>query len=48
MIGVKAGDDLRFKGTGHFEAEVGPCPFCISVSKDISITYISQSWSIDY
>ena len=48
MIGVKAGDDLRFKGTGHFEAEVGPCPFCISVSKDISITYIKESWSIDY
>jgi hypothetical protein len=47
MVGVKQGDDLRFKGRGHFEAEVGPCPFCISVSKDVEIKYVNKKWSID-
>jgi hypothetical protein len=47
LIGLKSGDDLRFKGHGHFEAEIGPCPFCISVSKDVDVSYIKKSWKID-
>ncbi|MBI5384444.1 MAG: hypothetical protein HZA90_07120 [Verrucomicrobia bacterium] len=47
MIGVKHGDDLQFKGTGHFEAEIGPCPFCLSFSKSISLQYKNSSWHID-
>jgi hypothetical protein len=47
MIGVKRGDDLRFTGNGYFEAEVGPCPFCISVSKSVSISYVNKSWHLD-
>lgn len=47
MIGVKSGDDLRFKGKGHFEAEIGPCPFCISISKDVSISFINKKWKFD-
>lgn len=47
MIGLKQGDDLRFKGHGHFEAEVGPCPFCISVSKSVDIIYMNNKWNID-
>jgi hypothetical protein len=47
LIGVKHGDDLRFKGHGHFEAEVGPCPFCISVSKDVGVSYINKKWNLD-
>jgi hypothetical protein len=47
MVGVKQGDDLRFKGHGHFSAEVGPCPFCISISKSVDIQYVNRKWSID-
>jgi hypothetical protein len=47
MIGVKHGDDLRFAGHGHFEADVGPCPFCITVSKSVDVTYQNNSWSIE-
>ena len=46
MIGLKHGDDLRFKGHGHFEADVGPCPFCITVSKSVDIIYMNNSWDI--
>jgi hypothetical protein len=47
MIGVKHGDDLRFKGHGHFEADIGPCPFCISISKSVDLSYVNKSWHID-
>jgi hypothetical protein len=47
LIGVKHGDDLRFDGHGHFEADLGPCPFCISISKDIEMEYINKSWHIE-
>jgi hypothetical protein len=47
MIGVKRGDDLQFKGTGHFEADIGPCPFCIKFSKSVSLQYLNHSWHID-
>jgi len=46
MIGVKHGADMNFDGQGHFEASLGPCPFCISISKDVGVTYINNSWSI--
>ena len=48
MIGVKHGTDLEFKGTGHFEAEVGPCPFCYTWSKSVGIQFKNLSWHIDY
>jgi hypothetical protein len=47
MIGVKHGDDMTFKGKGHFDADLGPCPFCITLSKDVGITYI-HSWQVDF
>lgn len=47
MIGVKQGSDLRFKGHGHFEADIGPCPFCITVGKSVDVTYQNNSWHID-
>lgn len=47
MIGVKQGSDLRFKGHGHFEADIGPCPFCITVGKSVDVTYQNNSWDID-
>jgi hypothetical protein len=47
MIGVKHGSDLKFSGHGHFEADIGPCPFCISISKSVDILYIPPAnWSI--
>ena len=47
MIGVKHGDDLQFKGIGHFEADIGPCPFCLKFSKSVTLQYKSHSWHID-
>ena len=47
LIGVKHGDDLRFNGHGHFEADIGPCPFCISIGKDVDVSYINKSWHIE-
>lgn len=47
MIGVKQGDDLRFKGKGHFEAEVGACPFCFTVSKSVTLYFINNGWKIE-
>ena len=46
MIAVKHGADLRYDGHGHFDADLGPCPFCLSVSKDVSISYMNNSWNI--
>ena len=47
MIGVDKAGHLTFNGKGHFEADLGPCPFCISISKSVSITYIPvSSWDI--
>jgi len=46
MIGVDKGGKVSFNGIGHFEASLGPCPFCISISKDVSLAYIDNSWSI--
>jgi hypothetical protein len=49
MIGVKHGSDLTFKGHGHFEADLGPCPFCLKLSKDVDITYqYLSTWHIDF
>lgn len=47
LIGVKHGDDMRFLGHGHFEASLGPCPFCISVGKDVDLSCINGSWKIN-
>jgi hypothetical protein len=47
LIGVDHGGQVTLKGHGHFEADLGPCPFCISLSKDVSITFMPPaSWSI--
>jgi len=46
MIGVDKGGKVSFNGIGHFEASLGPCPFCISISKDVSLAYIDNSWRI--
>ena len=47
MIGVKHGDDLQFKGRGSFEADIGPCPFCISWSTSVDLSYKNKKWHID-
>ncbi|MDE3068664.1 MAG: methyl-accepting chemotaxis protein, partial [Verrucomicrobiota bacterium] len=46
MIGVDHGGNVQFLGKGHFAASLGPCPFCIQVSKDVSISYLNNSWNI--
>jgi hypothetical protein len=47
LIGVKHGGDLKFNGHGHFEAKIGPCPFCLDISKDVDVLYSPPaSWSI--
>ena len=46
LIGVDKGGKVNFFGDAHFEASFGPCPFCISVSKSVSMAYVNNSWSI--
>jgi hypothetical protein len=48
MIGVKNGDNLRFKGKGSLTGKVGPCPFCIKFGKTVGITYENGSWDVDF
>jgi hypothetical protein len=52
LVGAATGippGDLRFKGHGHFEADLGPCPFCLKLSKDVDIRYhVPTDWHIDF
>lgn len=44
MIGVKEGDDLRFRGRGEVGGSVGSCPFCVTFSKSLILEYINDRW----
>ena len=46
MIGVKHGGDLSYSGHGHFEAELGSCPFCLKFAKDLNITYVNKAFHL--
>jgi hypothetical protein len=48
LVGVKNPDGLTLKGTGEVEGEIGWCPFCISFSKSIDMTYKNGSWDVDF
>lgn len=48
LVGVKNSQGLSLKGVGELSASIGPCPFCISFSKSIGITYLHGSWSVDF
>ncbi len=48
MIGVKSGDNLRFKGKGRLSGKVGACPFCVKFGKNVGITYENGSWDVDF
>jgi hypothetical protein len=48
MIGVKNGDNLRFKGKGRLSGKVGACPFCIKFGKNVGIMYENGSWDVDF
>jgi hypothetical protein len=48
LVGVAKGSgDVALLGHGHFEADLGPCPFCISLSKSVTVKYVHHSWSLD-
>ena len=48
LVGLKAGDDFRFKGTGSVFGSVGPCDACVEFNKNIKATYRNGDWDIDY
>lgn len=48
LVGVKNPDGLTLKGSGEVEGDIGPCPFCISFSKSIDMTYKNGSWDVDF
>jgi hypothetical protein len=48
LIGVKNKDGFALKGVGELSASLGPCPFCISFSKSIGITYKNSKWDVDF
>jgi len=47
MIGVMAGNSLRFSGRGSLSGKAGVCPFCIKFSKSAKIGYQEGDWSVD-
>jgi ABC-type transporter Mla subunit MlaD len=47
MIGVMAGDSLRFSGRGTLTGKAGACPFCIKFSKSAKMSYQDGDWSVD-
>ena len=47
LIGVKQGDNFRFRGRGGVGGKVGPCPFCLKFRKSITVTY-DNGWDVDY
>jgi hypothetical protein len=48
LVGLKSGDDLTFRGRGELSARLGFCPFCISFSKGIGMTYKQGGWGVDF
>ncbi len=48
LVGVKAGDDFRFKGTGKVFGSIGPCDACVEFNKSLKATFIDGEWDIDY
>ncbi|MGB0371616.1 MAG: hypothetical protein ACPGN3_09705, partial [Opitutales bacterium] len=48
LIGLKHGNDFRFKGKGRFSGKVGWCPFCIKFGKTVSATYAGGDWDVDF
>jgi hypothetical protein len=47
LIGVKSGDDFRFRGTGKVTGSIGPCDACVEFSKGFRATYLNNSWDLD-
>lgn len=48
LLGIKNADGLRLKGSGKLSAELGWCPFCVSVSKTVGLEYKNGSWDVDF
>lgn len=48
LAGKANPDGLSLSGKGTFEGELGPCPFCISFSKDIKLKYQNEEWDVDF
>ena len=48
LVGLKSGDDFRFKGTGNVFGSIGPCDACVEFNKSIRATYQNETWDIDY
>jgi hypothetical protein len=47
LIGVKSGDDFRFRGSGKVTGSIGPCDACVEFSKGFRATYLNNSWDLD-
>ncbi len=47
LVGVMAGGDLRFTGTGRLTGKAGWCPFCVKFGKSVGVTYQNGSWSLN-
>jgi len=48
LAGKANPDGLSLSGKGTFEGEIGPCPVCISFSKDIKLKYQNEEWDVDF
>lgn len=47
LVGLKNPDGLHLKGSGRLSAELGHCPFCITLSHQVGLEYKHGSWDVD-
>ena len=47
MIGAKIAGDLKLKGRGDVNIEIGSCPFCIEFSAGVNMGLLYGLWYMD-
>lgn len=48
LVGVKAGNDFNFLGSGRIYGSAGVKPLKVSFDKKVTLTYKNQKWDYDY
>jgi hypothetical protein len=48
LVGVKAGNDFNFLGSGRIYGSAGVKPLKVTFDKKVTITYKKQKWDYDY
>jgi hypothetical protein len=48
MAGKANPDGLSMRGKASVEVEIGPCPLCAPISKEVTMTYSNGEWDADF